>query len=180
MRYIIVDLEATCWENGTNPARMEIIEIGAISLPSATAEPDHEFARFVKPIAEPILSEFCTRLTSIQQADVDSADYFYLVFPDFLEWIGDELFTLCSWGAYDLNQFRTDCKRHGLIFPATFERHLNLKKAFAKWKQIKPCGMKAALEMVGLPLTGQHHRGIDDAKNIARLASVILSQLGTV
>jgi len=26
MRYVIVDLEATCWEKGTSPDKMEIIE----------------------------------------------------------------------------------------------------------------------------------------------------------
>ncbi|GHT86553.1 hypothetical protein AGMMS49960_14700 [Betaproteobacteria bacterium] len=30
-------------------------------------------------------------------------------------------------------------------------------------------GMVKALELAGLPLTGDHHRGIDDARNIAML-----------
>ncbi len=47
MRYVIVDLEATCWEKGSNPARMEIIEIGAVLLPSSSGQPTQEFARFV-------------------------------------------------------------------------------------------------------------------------------------
>jgi inhibitor of KinA sporulation pathway (predicted exonuclease) len=75
MRYIITDLEATCWENVRAPERMEIIEIGAVALASATAVVG-EFNRFVRPIAEPRLSAFCTQLTSITQADVDGADIF--------------------------------------------------------------------------------------------------------
>ncbi len=177
MRYLIVDLEATCWEKGTNPSRMEIIEIGAVWLAAENTSSTLEFARFVRPIIEPTLSAFCTQLTSIRQQDVDEADDFSLVFPAFLDWIGPEPFTLCSWGAYDLNQFRVDCQRHHLAFPSTFERHLNLKRAFADWKGIKPCGMKAALGILGLPLEGQHHRGIDDARNIARIARVLLPQL---
>src|SRR5947199_116987 len=114
MRYVIVDLEATCWEKGTNPARQEIIEIGAVSMPTNHDLPDEEFARFVKPTAEPTLSNFCIELTTVQQQDVDRANYFYTVFPDFVQWIGNEPFRLCSWGAYDLNQFRVDCERHGL------------------------------------------------------------------
>jgi inhibitor of KinA sporulation pathway (predicted exonuclease) len=40
MRYVIVDLEATSWEKGTNPDRMEIIEIGAALLDSSTGPGD--------------------------------------------------------------------------------------------------------------------------------------------
>ena len=177
MRYIIVDLEATCWKEGTSPARQEIIEIGAMLMPTSNALPEKEFACFVKPIAEPKLSDFCIELTTVQQQDVDDADYFYGVFPDFIEWIGNEPFRLCSWGAYDLNQFRIDCNRHGLAFPESFEQHINLKKAFAEWKGIKPCGMKAALGILDLPLEGQHHRGIDDVRNIAKIARVMLPHI---
>jgi len=35
MQYIIVDLEATCWEKGGRQDRMETIEIGAARLRSA-------------------------------------------------------------------------------------------------------------------------------------------------
>jgi inhibitor of KinA sporulation pathway (predicted exonuclease) len=177
MRYVIVDLEATCWEKGANLAHMEIIEIGAVLLPSSDGQPISEFACFVRPIVEPVLSDFCMRLTSIQQRDVDQAEYFYTVFPDFLAWIGAEEFTLCSWGNYDLNQFRTDCNRHGIRFPASFEQHLNLKKEFAAWKGVKRCGMKTALAILNLPLEGQHHRAIDDARNIARIARILLPNI---
>lgn len=177
MRYVIVDLEATCWEKGTSPSRQEVIEIGAVLLPSSHESPSSEFARFVRPSAEPVLSAFCTQLTSIEQHHVDGADDFSIVFSAFLAWIGPQPFILCSWGAYDLNQLRIDCERHHLPFPAALDRHINLKKAFADWKGIKPCGMKAALGILGLPLEGQHHRAIDDARNIARIAHQLLPQL---
>jgi len=48
MRYIIVDLEATCWKKGTRPDRMEIIEIGAVMLDSSSGVISDEFAEFVK------------------------------------------------------------------------------------------------------------------------------------
>lgn len=177
MRYIIVDLEATCWENTRNTDRMEIIEIGAVLLLSASDEPSSEFNRFVRPVVEPKLSDFCRKLTSITQAAVDRADTFRTVFHDFLKWIGQEPFVLCSWGAYDLNQFHTDCRRHSIKFPETFNRHVNLKKEFARVFSVRSCGMAAALAHAGLPLEGLHHRGIDDARNIAKLAQLVLPQL---
>jgi 3'-5' exoribonuclease 1 len=177
MRYVIVDLEATCWEKGSSPARMEIIEIGAVIIENNDTEPAKEFCRFVRPVVEPTLSAFCTQLTSIRQQDVEGADDFTVVFPAFVEWIGSEPFTLCSWGAYDFNQFRTDCQRHHIPLPSTFERHINLKKAFAEWKKVKPCGMKAALYILKIPLEGTHHRAIDDVRNIAKIARELLPHL---
>src|SRR4051794_21617560 len=177
MRYIIVDLEATCWERGHRPERMEIIEIGAVRLESADGPATEEFARFVRPLFEPVLSDFCKQITGIRQEHVNQARDFQQVFPEFLAWIGDEPFTLCSWGAYDLRQFGIDCARHRIPLPESFARHINLKAEFARQRRMKPCGMKAALAIAGLPLEGQHHRAIDDARNIARLAQIILPEV---
>src|SRR5690606_10631645 len=88
-----------------------------------------------------------------------------------------EPFILCSWGAYDLAQFQVDCHRHGLELPASFTRHVNLKKQYARLRGIRPCGMARALAPAGLKLEGTHHRGIDDARNIARLAALVLPRL---
>lgn len=177
MHYIIVDLEATCWENTRNPSRMEIIEIGAVLLTSPTGQVVDEFGRFIRPVAEPRLSDFCTRLTSITQADVDAADTFPTVFQAFRDWIGSKPFVLCSWGAYDPSQFRTDCRRHGIPFPETFEPHINIKKEFSRVYGVRRFGMAAALNHVRLPLEGSHHRGIDDARNTAKLARLTLPRL---
>lgn len=176
MQYIIVDLEATCWSTGNNPERMEIIEIGAVRLASAQGPVLDEFATFVRPIASRTLSDFCKELTSIQQENVDSAPYFWEVFPQFMEWIGKAEFTLCSWGAYDLNQFRRDCLRNKIPFPETLERHINLKKEFSAQYEERPTGMMGALAKLGIPAVGRHHRGIDDARNIAKIAEKILSR----
>jgi inhibitor of KinA sporulation pathway (predicted exonuclease) len=177
MRYVIVDLEATCWEKGGTRDQMEIIEVGAVQLATGRGPVTDEFARFVRPVAEPVLGDFCTRLTSISQADVDDADTFPIVLSEFERWIGPEPFVLCSWGAYDLGQFRADCARHDIPMPDSFERHVNLKEEFSRVFGVRICGMSKALAHVGLQLQGTHHRGIDDARNISRLAELVLPQL---
>lgn len=174
MRYVIVDLEATCWEGRSNLERMEIIEIGAVILESNMGPILEEFNAFVRPVIHPELSEYCMHLTSIRQQDVDIADNFKLVFPRFIDWIGTQPFNLCSWGAYDLKQFRIDCERHKISLPASFSRHINLKQEFGNLMGIKPCGMAKALNILGIRLEGTHHRGIDDARNIAKIAVQIL------
>ncbi len=179
LRYIVVDLEATCWETRDSSRHMEIIEIGAVCLASSSGPIGREFAAFVKPVASPVLSEFCTQLTTIRQEDVDGAELFPAVLARFVAWIGEEPYRLVSWGAYDLNQFRKDCLRHGIPLPPAFENHINLKQEFSKVKNVRPLGMKAALALLNISLTGTHHRGIDDARNTALIAQIILPQLTT-
>jgi len=147
MQYIIVDLEATCWDEQVDRTKMEIIEIGAVVVEARHDEIIREFSRFVRPIVEPILSEFCKQLTTITQAQVDQAEPFPVVFREFVSWIGGEEFTLCSWGGYDLTQFRLDCGRHRIALPRTFERHVNVKQEFARVMNVRPCGMSKALKI---------------------------------
>lgn len=171
--YLIVDLEATCWDKDSSPERMEIIEIGAVKL-SNSLEITDEYSSFVRPVNEPILSDFCKNLTSIEQEQIGSADTFPIVFERFIDWVGNlSEITLCSWGAYDKKQLIIDCRRHGVDYPFG-DKHINLKKMFSDQRSIKPCGMKRALQILGLPLEGKHHRAIDDVRNIAEVAKLVL------
>jgi 3'-5' exoribonuclease 1 len=176
--YIIADLEATCWEDDKRPERMETIEIGAVKVQAAGFKPLDEFCEFIRPVADTQLSAFCSGLTSISQTEIDKALDFKTVFPKFLDWIGPGRMRFCSWGAYDLRQFRIDCDRHRMPFPADLDRHINLRRLFAEQRGIKPVTMKEALKMANIPLEGTHHRGIDDARNIVKLAKELLGDGG--
>lgn len=178
MRYLVIDLEATCWENGSTPSKMETIEVGAVMLASAEGPLQDEFNAFVRPVASPVLSDFCNALTSIRQEDVDAAETFPVVLGNLLDWAKPtQPFVWCSWGAYDLKQLRSDCRRHGIALPECLERHLNLKREFARLTDSRPRTMKEALRSMSIPLEGRHHRGIDDARNIAKLARWTLPRL---
>jgi 3'-5' exoribonuclease 1 len=174
---VVVDLEASCWEAAWVRHRMETIEIGAVRLDAGLAVVD-EYGSFVRPVVVPRLSTFCRQLTSITQEQVDAADTFPKAFARFVTWLGSGPWRLVTWGAFDLNQFRLDCQRHDMVFPQQLAAgHLNLKMAFSKWKGVKRCGMTQALDLLGLEPTGTHHRGIDDARNIARIAQATLPHL---
>lgn len=177
MNYIIVDLEATCWNDRNWRDKMETIEIGAVKLKSTKGPVIDEFVTFIKPVVESELSEFCTELTSITQNQVDKAPYFGEAFHDFMEWIGDEPFRFCSWGNYDLVQLQKDCARHNMEFPQSLMNHINLKTEFSRVFDAKRCGMAKALEILNIPLEGTHHRGIDDARNIAKIAIEVLPRI---
>jgi inhibitor of KinA sporulation pathway (predicted exonuclease) len=170
---LIIDLEATCCDRGKVPRdEMEIIEIGAVLLDGKTLETVSEFGTFIKPVRHPVLTPFCTKLTTITRADVDGAPLFPEALAQLKAWLEpypDCLFS--SWGAYDRGQFLQDCAFHDLPFPFP-EAHLNLKKAFAEAKGLKKRpGMGQALGMLGLELEGTHHRGIDDARNMTRIVA---------
>ena len=52
---------------------METLEIGLVVIDLESLEIVDEFQRFVRPQINPTLTDFCKKLTSIQQADVDGA-----------------------------------------------------------------------------------------------------------
>jgi inhibitor of KinA sporulation pathway (predicted exonuclease) len=174
MDYIVLDLEATCWKNNFGKVN-EIIEIGALKFNKDGAYVD-EFSAFVRPRLNPILSEFCKQLTSIKQEDTDRADDFPTVINEFIHWIGKE-YTLLSWGAYDKNQLIKDCRLHDLDHDWVMN-HINIKQKHAKIKNLgKPCGMEIALAIEGFQLEGIHHRGIDDARNTAKIFLKYFNQM---
>ena len=169
MKYIILDLEATCWKNRKNGKANEIIEIGAVKV-DESGEAIGEFCEFVKPLLNPHLSDFCKELTTIDQATIDQASQFPEVIQQFQQWIDlADPYVLCSWGFYDKKQLKADCELHKLD-TAWLAPHISVKHQYAKLKHLKkPVGMPTALKKEGLPLEGTHHRGIDDARNIAKI-----------
>ncbi|MDO8273403.1 MAG: 3'-5' exonuclease [Gammaproteobacteria bacterium] len=99
---VICDLEATCREDGVSPAidEMEAIEIGCV-LCDLSGNVFDEFATFVRPIQNPILSPFCRQLTSISQNDVDCAPLFEEAMQLLDAWCAGRHAFWSSWGNYD-------------------------------------------------------------------------------
>lgn len=175
--YLVVDLEATCCDDDSIPREeTEIIEIGAVLVAADTLAPTAEFQTFVRPIRHPKLTEFCTRLTTITQADVAAAPRFPQASAALANFVRGKDALFCSWGGYDRNQLRRDANRHR-VKPPLGERHLNLKAAFSqRLGESREYGTGQALRRIGLSFAGTHHRAIDDARNIARLLPFILGR----
>ena len=168
---LIVDIEHTCTaDDSIPPEHRETIEIGAVIVETQHLTVIDEFSQLIKPLKHPKLSEFCRTLTGIQQVDIDNALPFGDVFQQFIDWYrAYDSLIFCSWGAYDAVQLGLDCECHQLA-PLEFSQIFNLKKAFAKAQHLKKrVGMQRAMELVSITPRGQHHRGLDDVKNIVRL-----------
>lgn len=177
-RLIVFDLEATCWEP-EEPERVEILEIGAVEIAPASAA-QREFAEIVRPVRTPLLSDFCLSLVPIRQEDADAADPFPVIYRRFVQWAGDAPFWLGSWGSFDRRQLLAECRRHRLAPPPGLIGHIDLRREFARWKQVRPAGLKAALELAGLSCEGRAHRALDDSRNLARLSRILLATLRQV
>jgi 3'-5' exoribonuclease 1 len=169
MKFIIYDLEATCWEDRRS-RKAETIEIGAVKL-NEYGEVESTFCKFIKPVIHPFLSPFCMNLTSISQIDINRAEKFPEVVEAFQDWIEvyDEAYLLCSWGKFDKTQLIKDCELHD-VEDDWLEDYINLKSQYADMKNLnKPYGLKKAVKREGFEFEGIHHRGIDDAYNLAKI-----------
>jgi inhibitor of KinA sporulation pathway (predicted exonuclease) len=176
--YLVLDLEATCCDKKTiKRHEMEIIEIGAVMVEAPTLTMIDEFQTFIKPVRHPILTEFCKSLTSITQPQVDQAPGYVEAIALLQKWLSNYPNAVFgSWGDYDRNQFRQDSFLHNVPFPITYP-HVNLKQLFTDTQRLpKRYGMAKALQLAGIELEGTHHRGIDDARNIAKLLPFILGR----
>jgi len=180
---LVVDLEATCDDRTkAEPSlvpkhEMETIEIGAVLVDASSMQPIDELGVFVRPVRHPTLTPFCTRLTTIAQSDVDAAPLFPEAVGRVGAMIGARRVLFCSWGDYDRHQLAQDAAYHR-IEVSWARHHLNLKKHFTERLGLpKKLGMDGALAHAGLALEGLHHRGIDDARNIARIARWLASRM---
>ncbi|NES97907.1 MAG: exonuclease domain-containing protein [Desertifilum sp. SIO1I2] len=176
--YLVLDLEATCCNNDSiKRHEMETIEIGAVMVESKDLKAVSEFQTFIKPVRHPVLTDFCQSLTSITQAQVDGGRSYGEAIAHLQQWLSNyPKAVFGSWGDYDRKQFQQDSKYHQLPFPIAFP-HVNLKQQFSSTQGLpKRYGMAQALEMAGIELEGIHHRGIDDARNIAKLLPFILGR----
>jgi inhibitor of KinA sporulation pathway (predicted exonuclease) len=169
---LVVDFEATCDDDDKmSRNRMEIIEIGALTIDLKTKLIVDEFTSLIKPIRSPFLSDFCTKLTGIKQADVDAAPSVYDVFPAFDEWIRKQAPSHWgSWGAYDRSQLAQDCKHFAIASPIDMP-YINLRTVFGNHTVGRKRGLANSMIIADIPLAGVHHRAMDDARNIAALIS---------
>jgi inhibitor of KinA sporulation pathway (predicted exonuclease) len=172
---LVIDLEATCWED-KNKTRQdgEIIEIGIAEVDVKELKITNSDSIIVKPTHSEI-SEYCTNLTTLT--------------PEFVEKNGISFKDACniltnkykskqkpwfSYGAYDRHQFAKQCALEHIPNPVA-DAHLNVKNIFGVMLGVKEMGMARALDYLNIPLSGTHHRGIDDAINIAKILIHIFS-----
>ena len=173
---LVVDIESTCWEH--EPPRgqtSEIIEIGLCLVDLQLLERREKRCIMVKPMMSEI-GEFCTQLTGITPDMVAGAaplsEALRILRDQYRS--ADRLFA--SWGDYDRSQFMRNCRTYDLKYPFG-PTHLNIKTLFSVALGLpRELGIDEACHRLGLSMEGRHHRGVDDAWNIARIFCLLLKR----
>ena len=187
----ILDFEATCWEKQEqrpNPKVQEIIEFPTLLIDTSNSEIISEFHEYVKPDVHQNLSKFCTDLTGIEQQTVDSGTNLDEVIKRHIEWLrlndlevipgdGGKSFAYVTCGDWDLKTcLPNQLAYHGRKPHVCFQRWINIKHVFSEMIGQKAGGMVGMLKKLNLKLEGRHHSGIDDCRNIHRIAQQLLKQ----
>lgn len=168
----VIDLEATCWEpQSTRPPgeKQEIIEIGICTLNLHSMQIDDQMALFCKPQFSS-LSAFCTKLTTITPEMLENAPSFPWALEYLVRTYKANSRVWCSWGDFDRKCFEATCDLFEVEFP--FGPHRNvatMAREYLGTRRDKRLGMAGTLGRFGLKMYGTHHRGVDDAVNIARI-----------
>lgn len=174
-KILICDLEATCWEENPPPnAESEIIEIGICILDLKTLSIEDNEGIIVKPEWSTV-SEFCTKLTTLKQEDVDKGISLNDACQILRKKYNSKNRAWASYGEYDRRMFQRECELKNINYPfGSF--HINVK-GVVETMLGEQVGMDKALQKLNMPLEGTHHRGIDDARNIAKVYKLILEKL---
>jgi len=171
---LVVDVESTCWE-GTPPAGevSEIIEIGICPVEVATGKRGERRSVLVRPSRSRV-SPFCTRLTTLTADQVAEGMSFAEACALLRKEYRADRRVWASYGDYDRKMFERQCADFGVRYPFG-PRHVNVKTLFALTHALpREVGMAEAVRLTGRKIDGTHHRGHDDAYNIAGLLVTLL------
>ena len=170
-KLLVVDLEATCWETReeSNRNTSEIIEIGLALINLRTEQIEKNEGFIVKPTISKV-SEFCTKLTTITQEQVDKGLSFERACAKIITNYKSREIPWASFGNYDYKMVDRQCRREGVLNPFS-DQHINVKllASLLDKPNFRRSGMDGVLTNLGIELEGTHHRGVDDAKNIAKI-----------
>ncbi|CAK6949965.1 '-5' exoribonuclease 1 [Scomber scombrus] len=175
----VVDFEATCEEDNPSDFLHEIIEFPMVLISTHTLEIVDTFQEYVKPELNPQLSDFCVKLTGITQKMVDEADPFPEVLQRVVVWLQErELgtkykYAILTDGAWDMSKFlNIQCRVSRIRYPQFAKKWINIRKSYGNFYKVPRTQTKLStmLEKLGLKYEGRPHSGLDDSRNIARIA----------
>ncbi|XP_032806677.1 3'-5' exoribonuclease 1 isoform X2 [Petromyzon marinus] len=181
----VIDFEATCQEHNPRDFPHEIIEFPVVLLNTSTLQIEDTFQEYVKPFLNPTLSNFCTSLTGITQETVDAADYFPEVIDRVVNWMRQKglgttyTYAILTDGSWDMARFlNIQCQLSQLPYPRFAKKWINVRKTFCYFFKLSREKTKLShmLECLELQPEGRAHSGLDDSRNIARVAGSLLSR----
>jgi len=179
-KIIVVDIETTCWRQDEWPkledgskVRSEIIEIGICLLDIRSKVVSENKGFIIKPERTEV-SKFCENLTTLKQEDVDKGQSLVSAISTITDIYKAPKRVWSSYGFFDKNHVSQECYDKRIKYPFS-QRHINVKTLFAVKNELREeVGMARALDMLKIQPIGIHHRGVDDAANIAKILAVTI------
>ena len=172
---VVFDLEFTAWP-GSNERNWslpnedrEIIQIGAVKIETTgdMREVD-SFQILVRPLKNPILSDYIVNLTAITQEKVEKEGILFpLALSRFINFIGEHPIDILFNGG-DKEVIEENCQIHNIPFLSIFKKSTDLKIYFSEVLGIsrKNCTSGMLPELFGLNNNEKQHDALGDARSI--------------
>jgi len=168
-KIIIFDTEYTAWAGSLeyhwsrpNEYR-EIVQIGAILVDTKQLSEIDNINLFVKPVKNPILSEYFTNLTGIKQKDIDeNGIYFKEATLKFFSWCGS--YPIYSYGG-DEENIEENCGFSGIPFPFNRSKFYDIKDLFKNnGVPVDRYQSGNIIEAFGKKATLRNHNALNDSR----------------
>ncbi|KNA23226.1 hypothetical protein SOVF_026750 isoform A [Spinacia oleracea] len=173
--------------------KVEILEFPVMIMDAKTLNVVDFFHRFVRPtkMSEQRIKEYIEGKygkLGVDRVWHDTAISFKEVIQEFEAWIsGHNLwekelggpltraaFVTC--GNWDIKtKIPEQCQVCDMQVPSYFMEWINLKDIYLNFYNSTAKGMRTMLDELKIPLSGRHHLGIDDTKNITRVVQRMLA-----
>lgn len=182
----VLDVEATCVEDRSVSFKQEIIEFPIVLIHVPTQKIIDEFKSYVRPLINPVLTEYCLNLTGITQQQVDEAPTFPEMLDAFHAWASQHVdlnslnYVFLTDGPFDIRDYVYDQCTYSAIPVPRWARHWVDIRRIYRYSSVgafmeRP-HLRGMLEGLNLQFEGRPHSGIDDARNIAKIALVHLEK----
>ncbi|CAF4141444.1 unnamed protein product [Adineta steineri] len=193
--YCVLDFEAVCHQAYPGSKRFspndiwEIIEFPICLLEAKTNTIIDIYHSYVRPTIQSRLNDICIGITGITQDIVDNSPTFDIVWNDVQNFLVKHSlisltenksnlysFTWITCGNWDLKtMLPLQLKQSGFDRPTFINNFINLKDLYMEYyPSSRIRGMKDMLKKSNLILEGKHHSGIDDTKNITKIAQWLI------
>jgi inhibitor of KinA sporulation pathway (predicted exonuclease) len=173
-KILVLDFEQTCWEGDPPPGEyMEVIEIGVCLISTHNLEISKPRRIFVKPSHSKV-SEFCTKLTTITQEQIDTKGMSLVQAGEILlnEYKIDTVM-YAGWG-------RDDDDIDSLLWLKPQGSYINIASLYGLATNTQSSvSLDNAISQLGLEFQGIRHTGGADAYNAAKVLVRMLDKLRT-
>lgn len=169
--FVLFDTEFTAWEgsqerrwSGPNECR-EIVQIGAIKVDTETLTEIDSYARFIKPMLNPTISDYLMELTGISQESVTAGKDFPEAIREFKDWCGS--LTAFSFGR-DGEVIDENCHIHIAMENPFSEGQLRNLRHYFEQKGISTQGYNSSTftRAFGKEPERRGHDALNDARTI--------------